>query len=143
MAAPARTASGLLHDVLTDVTEQIVRADAAARRRSTLPLARRSTSIQEVTWVVLARHAEHQRVWRQARKLDLHSTDAVRAAALRGLEGEDDIWQEGGVARYLKMKPDGLLPLKERVKSMGVQLATYGTLQAALTDYAQEEKAVQ
>ena len=99
--------------------------------------------IKSVDLVLLGRHTDHGRVWKNAKRLGVSNERSVREAALRGLEHDPSVWGQRGVQSYLKSNPDALPHLCKHVKAMGLRLTDYAVLEAALRAYAAEEKTVE
>ena len=108
-------------------------AIAALELRKAIP------EITTVDLVMLSRHADHSKLWRNARKLGLDSIDKVKRTASAGLRGETDIWKEGGVPKYLSMQPDSRERLAEQAETMGLHLADYNALAGVLDAYARDK----
>ena len=87
-----------------------------------------SDETEEVTLVLLVRHAEHSRVWKRAAPDGLTSTASVRTHALRGLAGDADVWKEASVPGFMARFPEALPRVREVVETMDVSLADYRSL---------------
>lgn len=98
--------------------------------------------ITSVDLVVLSRHKDHNKVWKNAKKLSLSSDEAIRKMAIQGIAGDHTIWCERGVQRFLKNNPTDAPFLIKQMESMGLHLTDYETLELALNNYASQEKAV-
>jgi hypothetical protein len=99
--------------------------------------------LKSVDLVILSRHADHNRVWKNAKGLGISGERAVRETAIRGLEHDPTIWSQRGVQSYVKSNPDSILRISDRVRSMGLHLADYSVLENALREYAAKEKTVE
>jgi hypothetical protein len=98
--------------------------------------------ITSVDFILLTRHPNPQRVWKNAKKLGLSSEQAVREVARRALQHDPTIWGERGVQRYTRSYPEAIPSLAKQLMSMGLHLADYVLLERALRDYAAEETTV-
>jgi hypothetical protein len=107
-----------------------------------LILTREQPELLSVDLVILSRHLEHQRIWQCASQLSLCDENAVRSAALRGLNDDPSIWKEKGVQSFLESHPEDLVPLSEQIGSMGLQLADYNAFARVLKEYAATERTV-
>lgn len=99
--------------------------------------------LKSVDLIVLSRHANHNRVWKNAKSLGLTDERAVRETAIRGLQHDPTIWGQRGVQSYVKSNPDSISCISDRLRSMGLHLADYSVLEDALREYAAEEKTVE
>lgn len=99
--------------------------------------------IKSVDLILLGRHTDHNRVWKNAKKLGVSDERSLRETALRGLEHDPSVWGQRGVQSYLNSNPDALSHLCEHVKSMGLRLTNYCVLENSLRAYAVEEKTVE
>jgi len=99
--------------------------------------------LKSVDLVVLSRHADHERVWKNAKKLRITDERAVRETALRALERDPTIWGQRGVQSYLKSNPKARSHIADQVRSMGLHLADYSVLEDSLRKYAAQEKTVE
>ena len=96
-----------------------------------------------VDLIMLGRHTDHCRIWKNAKRLGLTNEQSVRKAAIRGLEQDPTIWRERGVQRYIKAHPEEIPKLAKRLQTMGLHLADYAVLEGVLSDYANKESTVQ
>jgi hypothetical protein len=99
--------------------------------------------IESVDLVLLARHKDHDRVWKNAEKLGVTDERSLRETAIRGLTSDPTVWSQRGVQSFLKSNPDSLVNLCGLVRTMGLHLKDYITLESVLRAYAAEEKTVE
>lgn len=118
--------SGIDQFVKYAIASHLIRRDEPALSRSEL--------------VILGRELDHAKVWKRSKSLGLKSAAHVRAAAKRGLGGDDSVWSERGVQRFLARNPTAASDLGGIVESMGLVLADYHTLADVLRGFAAREE---
>jgi hypothetical protein len=105
-------------------------------------IAKDEPTITTIDLVLLSKHTEHGKIWKNSRKLGLTDTQSLRNVAISGLLNDGKIWGERGVKRHLKHFPESVHDIAKHIDSMGVHLSNYETLGRALSNYAAEEKTV-
>lgn len=99
-------------------------------------------AIESVNLIILSRHRDHSQIWRGAKRKGLKSVDEIRELALKGLNGDQSIWDERGVQRYLSKNPAAVADLSNIIQTMGLHLADYKMLESALSTYIKKEKSI-
>jgi len=98
--------------------------------------------LSSVDLVFLTKTKSHNKVWHRAKADGLDSFDALRRHAVRGLDGDMEVWREAGVPRYMRENPGAVPGLRNRVQSIGLALADYEGLSNVLREYAAENQTV-
>lgn len=93
--------------------------------------------------IVLSRHADHGRLWKNSKNLGLTNEQSVRRVAIRGLKHDPTVWSQRGVQSYVRSNPDDISSISKLVRTMGLHLADYSLFEGALRKYAAEEKTVE
>ena len=100
------------------------------------------STITSVDLVILSRHMEHKRLWKNSKKLGLTSEKTLREIAIKGIREDPSIWTEAGVKRFISKNPESLIKLIDRLKTMGLYLANYTLLEHILREFATRETGV-
>ncbi len=99
--------------------------------------------LESADLIVLSRQTDHKKVWKNANNLGLGSEASLREVAIRGLQGDQSIWNQSGVKKFLNSDPDSVSDILGQVNSMGLHLADYRILEKMLREYATKEKTVE